>query len=248
LTPVSALIRVHSPALRVTKRRLKQLESIQLIRQQRDNGKQDLAFHARPFVLRGIPLRRPPRNQTSHTRRNGRFFLQIIGYPEFGLPFGQDRLIPIWVATLALRQKSRVVQFQCLTDFLCYFDLPATGHYYKRTASAFQRIFGSTIFFGTDERRNQEIFLDWARFHFFDQLRLWYSRQGNLDSASISEFQNTITLSRAFFAEIQGHPIPVERRVVAALSNAPGILDFYTWLTWKCWTTKSSVVRIPLFW
>ena len=40
-----------------------------------------------------------------HTRRNGKFFLGIIGHPRFGLPFGQDRLISIRVATLAVRRK-----------------------------------------------------------------------------------------------------------------------------------------------
>jgi hypothetical protein len=170
-----------------------------------------------------------------------------VGHPEFGLPYGQDRLIPIWVATLALRQKSRVIRFHHLTEFLHYFDLPTTGFYYKRIASAFQRIFGATIFFGTDERRDRNVFLDWARFHFFDQLRLWYRRDETPDPTPESEFQNTITLSEAFFIEIQDHAIPIERRVVAALSNAPGVLDFYTWLVWKCWTSKSGMVRVPLF-
>jgi hypothetical protein len=49
-----------------------------------------------------MELRRPPGTQLLHSRRNGRFCLDITGHPQFGLPFGQDRLIPIWVATLAL--------------------------------------------------------------------------------------------------------------------------------------------------
>jgi hypothetical protein len=165
---------------------------------------------------------------------------------ESSVPYGQDRLIPTWVATLALRQKSRVICFHHLTEFLRFFDLPTTGFYYERIASAFQRIFGSTIFFGTDEQRHHNVFLDWARFHFFDRLRLWYSRDGTPDLALDTGFQNTITLSDAFFTEIQHHAIPIERRVIAALSNAPGVLDFYTWLVWKCWTSKSGTVRIPL--
>ena len=44
----------------ITKLRLKQLDAIQLVREQRENGKQELAYHARPFVLCGLPLRRPP--------------------------------------------------------------------------------------------------------------------------------------------------------------------------------------------
>lgn len=45
------------PAIGITKRRLKQLEAIQLIREQRRAGKQNLALNASPFVLCGIPLR-----------------------------------------------------------------------------------------------------------------------------------------------------------------------------------------------
>jgi Plasmid encoded RepA protein len=54
-------------------------------------------------------------------------------------------------------------------------------------------------------------------------------------------------LSDAFFAEIREHAIPIERRVVAALSNAPGTLDFYAWLVWKCWAARDRTLRTPLF-
>lgn len=235
------------PSFGLTKRKLKTLDAIQMVREERAQAKQQLAFNARPFVLCGIPLRRPPQNEISYTRRNGRFSLSIVAHPQFGLPFGQDRLIPIWVATLALRQKGRTVRFSYLTEFLDYFDLPRTGFYYNRTAEAFQRVFGATIFFGTEERQNERVFLDWARFHFFDQIRLWYSRHGVPELATDCEFQNAITLSDAFFTEIQNHAIPIERRVVAALSNAPGVLDFYTWLVWKCWAARGRTIRIPLF-
>jgi hypothetical protein len=50
------------------------------------------------------------------------------------------------------------------------------------------------------------------------------------------DFLNIIHLSEAFYQEVQQHRIPVERRVVAALANAPGTLDLYVWLVWKSWT------------
>ena len=74
------------PSIGITKRRLKQLEAVQLIREQREKRTQDLAFHTRPFVLCGLPLRRPPQGQLLYARRNGKFFLQIAGHPQFGLP------------------------------------------------------------------------------------------------------------------------------------------------------------------
>ena len=245
MTPVSAEIRVPSPALRITKRRLKQLESIQLIRQQRDNGKQDLAFHARPFVLCGIPLRRPPRNQTSHTRRNGHFFLQIIGHPEFGLPFGQDRLIPIWMATLAIRQKSREVRFDSAAQMLDFFRLPKDGFHYRRLVEAFKRVFGATIFFGTREQSDASAMIDRARFHFFDHMTLWYNIASRPLVNETESNGNVVTLSEIFYNEIDEHRIPVEREVVSSLAHAPGVLDFYLWMAWKSWTVNASS-RIPI--
>jgi len=74
------------PSLRITKRRLKRVEAIQLVREQRDNRSQEVSYNARPFVLCGLPLRRPPGDQLVYTRRNGSFVLEITAHPRFGLP------------------------------------------------------------------------------------------------------------------------------------------------------------------
>ena len=151
----------------IAKLRLKQLDSIQLVRAQRENGKQELAYHARPFVLCGLPLRRPPAGQLVHRRQNGKFFLEVVAHPRFGLPFGQDRLIPIWVATLAVKQKSRTVHFQRAAQLLEFLQLPKDGIHYRRLIQGFERIFAASIFFGTDKDRAGRYCIDVARFHFF---------------------------------------------------------------------------------
>ena len=74
------------PAIGLTQRKIKKLDAICLVREERKNGKQELSYHARPFVVCGIPLRRPPIAQLTHTRRNGKFALDIVGHPRFGLP------------------------------------------------------------------------------------------------------------------------------------------------------------------
>ena len=83
-------------------------------------------------------------------RRNGRFKLEVVAHPEYGLPFGQDRLIPLWVSTLAVRQKSRTVLFRSAAEILEEFDLPKDGPHYRRLVEGFKRIFTSTIYFGTE--------------------------------------------------------------------------------------------------
>ena len=140
------------PEIRLTKRKIECLDAVTLVREQRESGKQHLAYNARPFILCSIPLRRPPRDQLIHSRRSGKFFLQITGHPGFGLPFGQDRLIPIWVATLALQQKSRVVQFGSAAQMLGFFKLSRDSDHYRRIVQGFQRLFAATIFFGTEDR------------------------------------------------------------------------------------------------
>lgn len=237
---------VPAPKVTISKRHLKRIEAICLMREHREHGRPDLAYNARPFVLCGIPLRRPPRERLSYTRHNGKLFLNIAAHPEYGLPFGQDRLIPIWVATLAVQQKSRAIHFPSAAQILDFFDLPKDGPHYRRMVEGFQRVFAASIFFGTQDHVKGAAFVDLARFHFFDRMKLWFNAGEQTESETDGQFDNTIILSEAFHAEINSHPIPVERQVVAALANAPGVLDFYIWLVWRTWTVKAGCISIPL--
>lgn len=38
-----------------------------------------------------------------------------------------------------------------------------------------------------------------------------------------------------------------ERHAVAAFAHSPGVLDFYVWLVWKCWTVRHHGAHVPLF-
>lgn len=222
------------------------MNSVLLIREQRHQRKQELAFNARPFVLCGLPLRRPASDQLTHTRRNGKFFLQVIGHPQFGLPYGQDRLIPIWVATMAVRQRSRIVHFGTASEVLDFFHLFKDGKRYHRIMEGFQQIFAATIFFGTNDQTSGSLVVDWARFHLFDPVHLWFHKSDSKPVA-LATSENSVILSKSFYEEIDKHPIPVEREVVAMLANAPGVLDLYLWLVWKTWSINGRGLRIPLF-
>ena len=234
------------PELQITKRRLKQIEAIQLVREQREFGRQQLGYNARPFVLCGIPLRRPPSDQLVYTRHNGRFFLEISAHPRFGLPYGQDRVIPIWVATLTVLQKNRAVRFGSAAQILEFFRLPKDGPHYRRMVEGFQRVFAATVFFGTEQQPDRTPVINLARFQFFDRMQLWFNSTEEHQTPPGENFENEIVLSEAFYREINEHRIPVEREVVAALAHAPGVLDFYMWLVWKSWTVNGRPAVVPL--
>ena len=202
-----SLLKRTAPELVLSKQKFRQVESISLVRTNREEQKQILAFSARPFVLCGLPVRQPLQGQLLFERRNGRFLLQITGHPTYGLPFGQDRLVPIYLATLAVQQKSPTVRFRSGAEMLDTFGLQKGGKEYRRLVVAYERIFGATIFFGTDTITGKAKLVERSRFHFLREARIWYHRRP--EQTVLSEhFENVIVLSDEFYQEITAHPIP----------------------------------------
>ena len=240
----SILTRAH-PEFVVSKYKLRQAEGISLVRQKRESGTQRLAFSSRPFVLCGLPVRRPPADQLLYQRRNGHFVLQLTGHPEFGLPYGQDRLVPIFLATLAVQQKSQVVRFRSAAEMLDTFGSAKGGKAYRRLVAAFERIFGATIFFGTDQMHGAAHVVQRSRFNFLREAQIWCHRNPE-EASSSTEFENVVALSDEFYREITEHPIPTDLEAVKVFASAPAVLDLVMWLTYRCFVAKSEE-RIPLF-
>lgn len=239
------ILRVCHPELVVSKRKLRQAEAIRLVRANRESEGQNLGFSSRPFVLCGLPVKRPAAGCLLHERRNGQFVLQVTGHPSYGLPWGQDRLVTIFLATLAIRQQAPRITFGSAAEMLDTFGMQQGGSQYRRLVASFQRIFGATIFFGTDTQREHATVFHRARFNFVTEARIWYSR--NADEELLpGDCQNTIVLSDEFYREILGHPIPTDLAAAKALSSSPAALDLFMWLSYRCFTARGRE-RVPLF-
>jgi len=220
-------------------------EGVECVRMRRETGTQEVGFASRPFVLCGLPVKKPVPGVLLHERRNGAFLLQVTGHPSYGLPWGQDRLVPIFLATLAVRRQSRTIKFASAVEMLDTFGMHHGGAQYRRLVGAFQRIFGATIFFGTDTQRERAKVVHQARFNFMSEARIWYSHdpsQGTLPGV----YENEIVLTAEFFQEITDHPIPADLEAVRTLSSCPAVLDLFTWLSYRCYTARGEE-RIPLF-
>jgi hypothetical protein len=229
----------------VSKQKLRRAEAIACVRLKRQEANQNLGFASRPFVLCGLPIKKPAPGQLLHERHNGQFSLQVTGHPSYGLPWGQDRLIPIFLARLAIRQQSQTIQFRSAAEMLDSFGMQQGGTQYRRLVSAFQRIFGATIFFGTDMQRERAAVVHRARFNFMSEARIWYSRDAN-QATLPGGLQNEIILSHEFFNEIMSHPIPTDMEAAKALSCSPAALDLFMWLSYRCFMAKGRE-RVPLF-
>jgi hypothetical protein len=180
-----------------------------------------------------------------YERRNGQFVLQLTGHPDFGVPFGQDRIVPIFLATLAVRQKSQTIRFKTAAEMLETFGMHKGGKEYRRLVSAFERIFGATMFFGTDSMRSKAKVVQRSRFNFLREAQIWYNRQP--DQRVLGEdFENVIVLSDEFYQEVSGHPIPTDLEAVKVLAAAPAVLDLFMWLTYRCFVARGPE-SIPIF-
>ena len=232
------------PELVVSKQKLRQAEGSCMVRLKREEGKQNVGFSSRPFVLCGLPVRKPPAKELLYERRNGNFLLQITGHPTYGLPFGQDRIVPIYLATLAVRQQSQTIRFRTAAEMLETFGMHKGGKEYRRLVAAFERIFGATIFFGTDTLNGKAKVVQRSRFSFFNEAQIWYSRDP--DQCPLSDqFENIIVLSDQFYQEVNSHPIPADLEAVKVLAGAPAVLDLFMWLSYRCFLAKGQEA-IPL--
>ena len=202
-------------------------------------------FQFAPVRLCGLPVRRLPKEQLLYERRNGQFILQITGHPEFGVPFGQDRLVPIFLATLAVQQKSQTIRFRTAAEMLESFGMHTGGKEYRRLVAAFERIFGATIFFGTDTLAGKAKLVQRSRFNFMSEAQIWYTRTPEQRVLS-ADFENIIVLSDEFYQEIVAHPVPNDLEAVKLLAGSPAVLDLYMWLSYRCFKAKGAET-IPLF-
>lgn len=238
--------KAQKPA-RISKRAQKRVEGIERIRLERQSEKQRLGYLARPFILCGLPFK-PKKNQSVYKRVNGNEALEIIASPDYGLPYGADMQVLVWVSTLAvLNMKDnggkcpRVITFQSGADFLKAFDLPLDGASYKRARDRFLRIFYSTFYWGEKGAKRERMF----RVHFFDQIDLWFSKDLETDTLPGEEFENRIVLSEGFAADLERHHPPIEMSAVATWSDKPAQLYFYLWLVFRCYLAQARS-EIPL--
>jgi Plasmid encoded RepA protein len=245
LQSVRAVVQASNLEFSFSKQKQKRVEVLELLRTKREGASQNIGFASRPFVLCGLPVKRPAKGALLHERRNGNFLLQVTGHPQYGVPWGQDRLVPIFLATLAVRQQSQRITFRSAAEMLDLFGMQQGGSQYRRLISAFQRVFGATIFFGTDTQRDKARVTQHGRFNFMREARIWYSRELEQEVLP-GGFENEVTLSDEFYRESMDHPIPTDLEAAKALSCSPAALDLFMWLSYRCFTATGRE-RVSIF-
>jgi hypothetical protein len=234
---------IHPEQLTVKTSKLanKRVDAIMRVRAHRDEAQQQIGYLAKPFLLLGLPFK-PVKGTAHYKRTNLDEVLEITGSTDYGLPFGEDILVLIWVSTLAvLGMKDgvvpRVIEFRRAAEMLKAFGLPLDGKTYRRMQERFLRVFYATFFYG---RKNSMGRAKLYSVRFFDSVDLWFTRDLQTDILPGEEFMNRIVLSEAFARDLEEHRPPIDLEAVKLWANSPGQLYFYLWLVYRCWVARTE--------
>lgn len=216
---------------------------------------QHLAYAARDFVMCGLPFKRPKYGET-YRRQNGEYSLEIQGSQTFGLPYGQDRLIPIWLATAFFacgRPADNVIRFRCMKDILRAFDLNTDGGVtLSRLIERIQRVYHAT-FFITTVKRNAEggIERDQTSYRLMERVTMNFFTESPRAANQYTLWQDSIVIDPRFAQELRdGGRVPIDLESVKVLKDCTPALDLYVWQAWRSYRLerdRKGPTSIPIF-
>lgn len=217
-------------------------------------GEQQLGYAARDFVLCGFPLRRT--RGLTFSRRNGEMLLKLKGHAEYGLPYGQDRLIPIWLATAffaAGKPRDNVIRFRCASDILRAFGQDTSGgRACERLRERLLRVFECTYF--VSHRRptvDGGAKLDEQRYSLMRSIRVNLLEDKRQHSNQYTLWQDRIELDQGFAQDLRdGGRVPIDLETVRALKESSAALDLYVWQAWRSYRLERDgkpPTSIPIF-
>lgn len=215
-----------------------------------------VGYMARALVTATMPYKDPKADV--FVRKNGNFKLRIVAGYDGGIPYGiYPRLLMSWVTTEAVRTQSpRIELGDSLSQFLrnvleIRSDSGGPRGSATRVAEQMKRLFGSLItaqYESTTERGKNFLLRNVL---IAESLEMEDSDFSNLWTPQASDeagkWKSFLDLSKPFYRECIGYPVPIDLRVYKGLrkSRSPLAMDVYTWLTYRMSYTDRKTKPIP---
>ena len=180
-----------------------------------------------PYVNPGEGVREWERKQGFTTLRMeaGSAYDPDTGkFVQLGLPYGEKpRLVLIHLATEAIRNGTPVVDVEdSMTAFARTLGIPVNGPHLRHLKDQLSRLAAATVRMGMVEG-GRSVQVNTQIVSAFD---LWYPTEPGQRVL----WPSTVRLSAEYFASLERHAVPLDRRAVGALSGSALALDVYTWL------------------
>lgn len=209
----------------------------------------------RPLALCPLPAQQLPKvnelvdgiikpvHQTYWERKAGKFSIELIGHKKYGIPFGQDIMLILFLAFEAKRQGSRVIRGNFYKNFIKMFDMEHGGKKYLLIKNGFLRIKESKFSWNDTKNKGQ---YTGENYIYIDKWNVRFDPEIT-DKPPINE--QYIVLSERFWEEIINFPLPCNLDAIKYLKRKPACLMFYIWLSFRVWYayhTQEKFVKINL--
>jgi len=159
-------------------------------------------------------------------RKSGNVTVEVLAHPKYGVPFGQDTLLILYLANEARIQKSRKIKVNFYRDFMRMFNMnPNDGRKYRLVINSLRRIRKSQYSWEIDGDANRDRGLHYLYIEEYDL----YCDPKNPDQKPL--FDQYILLSERFWHEICNHKIPYSINAAIYLKQKPAYLNFYLWVS-----------------
>lgn len=209
-----------------------------LIEQEDSEKAKATGYMARTLVQATLPHSDPklPLGQL-YSRTTGKLTLTVAPTsPKYGVPYGSiPRVILAWISTEVVRTRERTLSLgHKQVDFLKRVQMQNNGNDISRFKEQSQRLFKSVISIeyadDKDGDRSQ-------RLQISDKSSIfWHPRKPD----QVARWDSTLDLSMRLYDEILSAPVPIDLRVLHALTKSPMAMDIYCWLTYRVFVLSRS--------
>jgi hypothetical protein len=208
----------------------------------------NLRFMPTPLAICGLPYKALPKNTLEFERSQGKMAITVTAGKlrapdgrriQQAVPYGpKARLIMAHLSTVALRNNSPIVETsETLTGFMRDMGFDPRGgrngniEPFKEQLRALAacRMEISTW----DGKRSGQVDVKPL-----SKVELWFAE--NPDQHSL--WPSTIAFSGDFYAELTKHALPIDVRVLRALSNSARRLDLMMWITYRITRLNTKLV------
>lgn len=200
----------------------------------------ELGYMPRILVQTTLPYRDP--KTKVYERQNGDLKLSLLS-PN-GVPFGSiPRFLVSYLATEAKRTGSPVISLgHSQNEFVRLLGMNTAGGAQKDRMKQQCKRFFTTMLSMEVTRTTTKGMVQEAMENVMVAKKAFLFWQPKRDEPSL--WESTMELTSDFFQECVTRPVPVDLRVMDALSTSPMAMDVYVWLTYRVYKAK-HVVTLP---
>lgn len=160
-------------------------------------------------------------------RKSGYYEYEILAHPHYGVPYGQDVLIILYLVHLAYIQKSRHIRINFYREYMKFWDMnPESGKKYRLVKESLNRIRNSKYKIVDTKAETIEDHKEIEHHYLFiDELNLICMPKKAADQPKTED--QYILLSERFYNEIKKHKIPYNLDAIKILKSKPAYLNFH---------------------